>query len=239
MHWGISAGRVRLAMFSGLKIMVQLIGFAMPWRLRRLLLAKALRYTIDPTARIGFSILLADTAEIGARASIGHLNYIGALDRLVLGEEAQIGRYNWIVGLSRRLNSPFFKSRTTRRSDLVLGRGSNIANWHLIDCTDAVEFGEFSGLAGSRSQIVTHGVDIIRMKQTCAPVIIGSNSMLATGVIVMKGVTITSCCIVGAGSVVTKSIRESHTMFAGNPAQFVRNLPRDAKYFSRTESVIY
>lgn len=224
---------------SAFRILVQFVGFGLPWSLRRRLLSKALGYKIDPLARIGFSVILAEEAELGAGAAIGHLNYIGTLDRIVMREEAQIGRYNWITGMARRYNSPFFRNKASRRSDLVLGRGSNIANWHLIDCTDAVEFGEFSGLAGSRSQIITHGVDIVRMRQSCSPVVIGSNSMLATGVIVMKGVTIESCVIVGAGSVVTKSVRQPHTMVAGNPAEFVRTLPATAKYFSRTESVIY
>lgn len=157
---------------SAFRILVQVLGFGLPWGLRRRLLAKAFSYKIDPSARVGFSIVLAEEVEIEARASIGHLNYIGTLDRLVMREEAQIGRYNWITGMARRFNSPFFRNKASRRSDLTLGRGSNIANWHLIDCTDAVEFGEFSGLAGSRSQIITHGVDIVRMRQSCSPVVI-------------------------------------------------------------------
>lgn len=224
---------------TALKVVIQTACFVLPWRLRRYVLVKTHGYKISPTARIGLSIVLADDVLMEDRAGIGHLNYIGGLDQLVLREEAHIGRYNWITGLSTKVETPFFKGKTSRRSDLVLGRGSTIVNWHLVDCTDRVEFGDFVGLAGARSQIITHGIDIMRMKQSCSPVMVGSNSMLAAGVIVMKGVTIAPCCLVGAGSVVTKSVREPHTMVAGNPAEFVRKLPPTAKYFSRTESVIY
>jgi hypothetical protein len=224
---------------TALKVVVQTACFVLPWRLRRYILVKTHGYRISPAARIGLSIILADDVLMEERASIGHLNYIGRLDQLILRAEANIGRYNWITGMSTKVETPFFKGKMSRRSDLILGRGSNIANWHLVDCTDRVEFGDFVGLAGARSQIITHGIDIIRMKQSCSPVTIGSNSMLAAGVIVMKGVTIAPCSLVGAGSVVIKSIREPHTMVAGNPAEFVRTLPSTAKYFSRTESVIY
>src|SRR5258708_5960554 len=190
---------------SAVKTLIQVACFGLPWAIRRPILAWSHGYAIDRTARIGFSVILADAAILEAKSFVGHFNYIGRLEQLTLREGAQIGRYNWITGLSKLQNSPFFKGKLSRKSELTLGRGSNIVNWHLVDCTDAVIFGEFSGLAGSRSQIVTHGIDIMRMKQTCAPVMVGSNSMLATGVIVMKGVTISSQCIVRAGSGVDKS----------------------------------
>ncbi len=226
-------------MSTAIKALIQVICFGLPWRIRRPILVKTLGYAIDPTARIGLSVVLADEAILEAGAVIGHCNYVGRLDRLVLREESMIGRYNWITGLSKRMNSPFFKGKTSRKSELILGRGSLIATWHLVDCTDMVEFGDFVGMAGARSQIITHGVDIMRMRQVCSPVTIGAHSMLATGVIVMKGVTIAPCCIVGAGSVVMKSIKEPHSMVAGNPAEFVRALPPSAAFFRRTQAVVY
>jgi acetyltransferase-like isoleucine patch superfamily enzyme len=224
---------------SSIRAFIQAICFVLPWGIRRGILARAFGYKIDRSAYIGMSIILADEAILGPKTYIGSFNYIGRLDRLVLGEAAWIGNYNWIIGLSRRLNSPFFKSKPTRRSDLILGRGSSIAAACLIDCTDRIEIGDLSGVAGWRSQILTHGIDVIRMRQTCAPVFIGANCMIATGAIIMKGVTIAPCTIVGAGSVVTKSVREQYTIVAGNPAVFVRDVPTTAGYFHRTPGPIY
>lgn len=51
---------------------------------------------------------------------------------------------------------------------------------------------------------------------------IGNNSYIGSNVIVLPGVNIGENCIVGAGSVVTKSI-PNNVVVAGNPAIFVTN----------------
>ena len=52
---------------------------------------------------------------------------------------------------------------------------------------------------------------------------IGDNVWLGGGVIVLAGVTIGDNCVVGAGSLVTKSIDENG-FYAGNPAVKIRDL---------------
>ena len=54
-------------------------------------------------------------------------------------------------------------------------------------------------------------------------IIIGNNVWLGGGVIVLAGVSIGDHSVVGAGSVVTKSI-EANSFYAGNPAVKVRDL---------------
>ena len=53
-----------------------------------------------------------------------------------------------------------------------------------------------------------------------APVILGDNVWLAEGVIVLKGVSVGNNTIVGAGSVVTRSM-PANAIVAGNPAQII------------------
>ena len=53
-----------------------------------------------------------------------------------------------------------------------------------------------------------------------APVTLGDNVWLAEGVIVLKGVTIGDNTIVGAGSVVTRSL-PANAVAAGNPATII------------------
>ena len=48
---------------------------------------------------------------------------------------------------------------------------------------------------------------------------IGNNVFIGMGAIVLPGVTIADNCIIGAGSVVTKSFHEKGTVIAGNPAR--------------------
>ena len=55
-----------------------------------------------------------------------------------------------------------------------------------------------------------------------APITIGSDVWLGTGVVVTKGVTIGNGAIVAAGSVVTKDI-PPNSVFGGIPAQMIKN----------------
>lgn len=55
------------------------------------------------------------------------------------------------------------------------------------------------------------------------PIVIGDDVWLGTGVIVLKGVSIGPRSIIGAGSVVTKSI-PADCVAAGNPCKVIRNL---------------
>lgn len=56
-----------------------------------------------------------------------------------------------------------------------------------------------------------------------APVIINDGAFIGAHTIVLKGVSIGSNSVIGAGSVVTKSIPDNE-VWAGNPARFVKSL---------------
>ena len=58
----------------------------------------------------------------------------------------------------------------------------------------------------------------------CDPITIGNGAWLGARVIILKGVTIGEKSIVGAGSVVTKSVKAG-TIVAGNPAKFIKCVP--------------
>jgi NDP-sugar pyrophosphorylase family protein len=219
--------------------LIQLTILFLPWGLRRWILNKALGYSIDATAHVGLTLILADEVTMSKGAKLGHFNYVGRLDLLQLDEDASIGNFNWITGLSRRLNSMFFTRKTNRRSDLVLGKCSMIAHQNYIDCSDRIVLGEFAGIAGTRSQLVTHGVEPISSRQTCAPIIVGDFTMVGSGSIILKGVKIPDRCIVSAGSVVSHVRPEPYSLIAGNPAAHVRSLPENAKFFHRTGKTIY
>ncbi len=56
-----------------------------------------------------------------------------------------------------------------------------------------------------------------------AKVTIEHDAFIGAGCLILKGVTIGACSIVGAGSVVTKSV-PANQIWAGNPAKYIRDL---------------
>lgn len=56
------------------------------------------------------------------------------------------------------------------------------------------------------------------------PITIGDRSFIGMNAILMGGVTLPEHCIVGAGSVVTKSFSEEGCVIAGNPAKIIGSI---------------
>jgi acetyltransferase-like isoleucine patch superfamily enzyme len=220
------------------RALIQIFCLPLPWTLRWWILSSFLAFDIDRTARIGFSIILADQVKLAEDSRLGHFTYVGTLDRLYLGERAYVGNFNWITGLSTRLNSPYFRDYPDRRSDLIVEANSMIGHRHLLDCTDSIKLEEFSLLAGYRSQLLTHGIDPIAGSQTCAPITIGAYTMVGAASLILKGVSIPKCCIVSAGSMIRQIEAEPYSLLAGNPAVVVRKIEESAKLFSRKGPVV-
>jgi putative colanic acid biosynthesis acetyltransferase WcaF len=61
--------------------------------------------------------------------------------------------------------------------------------------------------------------DLVTMDLEVAPVAIGDRVWLAAGVTVLPGTTIAEDVVVGAGSVVTRSLDEPGSVYAGSPAR--------------------
>ena len=73
----------------------------------------------------------------------------------------------------------------------------------------------------------THPLDPAERRtglEWAAPITIGDDAWLATGVIVCPGVTIGTGCVIGAGSVVTRDMPAAHVCF-GSPCRPMRPIP--------------
>jgi carbonic anhydrase/acetyltransferase-like protein (isoleucine patch superfamily) len=191
-----------------------------------------LGHEVAATARIGRSLVDVDHLVMAPGASIAHLTVIRGCEEVVLEEDAAVGPLNWVNGVRR--DKPYFTDQPDRRPALVLRQASMTGTLHLIDCCDAVELGRFSGLAGFGSQILTHSVDIIRVKQVARPVHIGAYSMVSTGSVVLAGAVVPDRAIVSAGSVVKGVLPDSDALYEGVPATQVRGLRPELGFFHRT-----
>lgn len=75
----------------------------------------------------------------------------------------------------------------------------------------------------SRNSMYEYGIDVT----------IGNNVWIGGNAVICPGVTIGDCCVIGAGSVVTKDI-PAWTVAAGNPAKVIRRITEeDKKYYFR------
>ncbi|MDM0037777.1 acyltransferase [Variovorax sp. J22G21] len=208
----------------------------LPWPLKRWLLRRVWGYRIADDARIGLSYIFPGQLEMGSGARIGHFNVAIHLGRLECGEHSIIERGNWITGHAP--DGAHFTHRTARDPALLLGAHAAITKSHIIDCTDRVEIGAFSTVAGYHSQIITHGIDIVAGRQDCKPISIGAYCLVGTRVTVLGGAVLPDRCVLGAGAVLNKPYLEEHALYAGQPAVRVKALPADAAYFHRAEGFV-
>jgi acetyltransferase-like isoleucine patch superfamily enzyme len=176
---------------------------------------------------------------MGANARIGHLTVCKGLSKLQLGDNASIGRLNWISAYPLTGSKvAHFSDETDRQPELVLGEHAAITNRHLIDCTGRVTVGRFSTIAGFRSQVLTHSINLARSRQTSAAVTIGDYCFLGTGVVVLPGSILPSQSVLGAGAVLNKAWSESGVLYAGVPAKPMKQLDASVGYFARSRGFV-
>jgi acetyltransferase-like isoleucine patch superfamily enzyme len=203
------------------------------WKLKRLIYRKFYKYEIDADAYIGVSIVVAKKVVLKKGAVIGSLSLIKGLDNLFLQECAVIGNLNWITGFPSGTGSEHFAHKIERVPQLIVEKHAAITNRHLIDCTSSVIIGEFSTVAGFRSQILTHSIDLEKNRQDSEPVLIGKYTFVGTGSIILPGAVLPDYSILGAGSLLNKAYIEEYMLYAGVPATKVKQLKADMSYLNR------
>jgi acetyltransferase-like isoleucine patch superfamily enzyme len=204
----------------------------LPWRLRRFVARRVLGWQIDPSAYFGRSLIMVRQVTMGPESTIGSLNVIRGLDELRLGKGAGIATRNWIF--AHPIAAQVF-THESRQPCLILGDWAMVTNAHIIDCTERVELGAYAALAGFRSQILTHSLDLVRDVQVSAPVEIGERSAVMSGCMLLSGTRVPARSVVSAGSVVATKLTKERTFYRGNPAEAVRELP-NLRYFERGEA---
>lgn len=164
-------------------------------------------------------------------------------------------RYPWYVrGQSNMLIGHRFTSGVGLRMDafgsdrnqIIIGADVQVGDYVHIAAIDSVELGEHTLLA-SRVYISDHdhgsysGSDIshpheiqISKKLISSPVKIGKNVWLGEGVCVLKGVEIGDNSIIGALSVVTKSI-PANSIAVGIPAKVIKKYNDHSKLWEPCE----
>jgi acetyltransferase-like isoleucine patch superfamily enzyme len=209
----------------------------LPWRLKRLLLRALYGYELHPRSYIGLAWFFPRQLVMEEGASIGHLTVCKGLERVALGAHASIGRLNWISAYPLG-HGPHFAHLPNRRPQLLVGRHAAITHRHIIDCTERVTIGEFTTIAGYRTQILTHSIELEECRQGAKPVCVGAYSFVGTACTLLGGAVVPDHSIVGANALLNKEYTESYRLYGGVPAKAVAELDPQMKYFSRTTGYI-
>lgn len=108
-----------------------------------------------------------------------------------------------------------------KRGNRTPGLGLNC----YIDGRNGIIFGE-NVLVGPKVSIISMNHDLNERNRYVEddPIRIGDDSWLATGCIILSGVTLGKNTVVAAGSVVTKSFPSGNQVIAGNPAKVIKVL---------------
>jgi len=215
-----------------MRALVHYLLLPMPSILKVVVYRHLFGYRVGRSVRIGFSIVAGDEVHIGDGVRIGHLNYIAKMKKFRVGRQAVIGHLNIILGgdlvelgeaaIIGRLNeinsiiNPLNSGPADPR--LILGPGAVITAWHKIDFTDRVTIGESAIIAGRSSCLWTHN------RQQVAPVDVGRNCYVGSGVQFVPGASVGAYCVVGLGSVITKAFSEEYRLVAGVPARDIKPL---------------
>lgn len=223
---------------SKLRMLIQILCFIFPWQIRRLLLIKLLDFELDPTSRLGFSIIDANRVKLNKFSRIGGLNIFKGLEALELLEEARIGNFNYFSAVPKTALSKFIHCEK-RSPSLLLKEGAAITSRHFFDCNDSIEIGAMTIIAGADSQFWTHEIDVLENQQVTKPIKIGNFCYVGTRCTFLAGVSLPSHSVVAAGSLVRGVYANSHRLLAGNPAREKKQFDQaSVKYFTRTKSYV-
>ncbi len=220
-----------------LRLIISAASIMLPWALRRRLLNWLLGYQLSPSARIGFSVVAVSRFCMGKNASIGHLSVCRGLAELEIEDYGHIGNLNWITGDDVH---PLHCADSVgpAKVSLSIGAHSAITNRHYIDCSGGISIGVFTTVAGIRSQLLTHSIDLNSCIQQVKQIVIGDYCFVGTGCIILSGARLPSYSVLGAGSLLRSAFDREWTLYAGVPAKAEKDVPAHYKYFHRISGVV-
>ena len=167
-----------------------------------------------------------------ANSLVGNLTVCKGMALLHLKKNSIIGNANWISGFPLQSRNHFVHE-PDRRPELILGEHGAITNRHVIDCTNSIRIGAFATLAGFRSQVLTHSVDLIANRQSSRPITIGDYSFIGTGCVLLGGCMLPHHSVLCAKSLLNQAHTEPYWFYAGTPARPAMRLDEQMGYFTR------
>jgi acetyltransferase-like isoleucine patch superfamily enzyme len=108
-----------------------------------------------------------------------------------------------------------------KNSNVVIGENSFLSNRTSLVATESIEIGANCAISWNVSVIDSHMHSLNGIRHS-SPVFIGNNVWIGIGATILPGVTIGDGSVIGAHSLVTRSI-PSGVLAAGNPARIIKD----------------
>jgi len=191
-------------------------------------------YQIGKNVSIGMgSVIIGKNVKIEDHVKIGLLTIIRA-DEILIERYAAIGTFSVIdtgklrIGEDARINEQVvIGGMKTPHSALDMGKRTIIMEYSFINTTMPITIGDDTGIGG-HCLLFTHGSWLNQLEGfpvSFAPITIGKNVWLPWRVFIMPGVTIGDKVVIGANSMINKSVA-SNCLVAGSPAKVIKeNFP--------------
>ena len=206
-----------------IRMLFLLIPLILPGPLKRVWYRSVLGWKVGRRVRIGLSYLDAREVDIGDDVRIGHFNVMRSVAKLTVGRATTVANFNVFSG-ARETGAGWTKT-------LVLGERVYVTSRHFFDVAGELVVGDGAIIAGRDTHLWTHTILVAPGGLELTPL----QLRIGRGCYIGARATLLYCslpdgCLVGAGSVVTKSFEpgDGRILIAGNPAQVRKTYPRNA-----------
>jgi acetyltransferase-like isoleucine patch superfamily enzyme len=164
---------------------------------------------------------------MGPRSEVRRPRKIPNPGRVRMGADCSIGRFSLLHAFDHYAGTPH-DGRITLGDNVYIGGFAQLHAIHHMRIGDGCVLSEYVYVSDNAHGLDPRGGPIMRQPlESRGPVTIGRNVFIGYGCVVMHGVTLGDHCVVGAGSVVTRSF-PAYSMIAGSPARLVKTYDHDS-----------
>ncbi len=172
--------------------------------------------------------------NLGNNSYIAYPNWIGGKKFISIGDNFNMRKYGHIIAVDK-YEKTFYNPNIYIGSDVYIGGNVHIHCVEEIVIEDGCVLSEFVYISD-----IGHGLypdKGLIMKQELerkGKIHIGKNTFIGLHCSILPGVKLGKHCIVGTGSIVTKSFPD-YSVIAGNPAKMIKKYDITCKKWRRTD----
>jgi acetyltransferase-like isoleucine patch superfamily enzyme len=101
-----------------------------------------------------------------------------------------------------------------------------------------VSIGAITTVAGYRTQLLSHSIDLQHNRQHSEPITIGAHCFVGTTCVILGGSVLPDHSVLGALSLLNKPHSEPWSIYAGQPARRIKAIDPEAAYFHRSQGYV-